>query len=91
MVYAKSWGATGSYGDPAGEATLRAELRDWCLDESWFATAQRDARFFHCLPVRRNVVVADEILDGPRSAVIRQAANRLPVQKAVLLDLLADR
>ena len=42
------------------------------------------ARFMHCLPVRRNVKVADEVLDGPRSVVVRQAANRLHVQKAVL-------
>jgi ornithine carbamoyltransferase len=42
----------------------------------------------HCLPVRRNVAVADEVLDGPRSRVIQEAANRMAVQMAVLYRLL---
>ncbi|MBV8200369.1 MAG: ornithine carbamoyltransferase, partial [Acidobacteria bacterium] len=77
------------YGDPAAEAELRAGLRDWCVDESWFAAAAPACRFMHCLPVRRNVVVRDEVLDGPRSAVVRQAHNRMWVQMAVLHRLLA--
>ena len=43
----------------------------------------------HCLPVRRNVAVADEVLDGPRSVVMREAFNRMVVQMAVLYRLLA--
>jgi len=42
----------------------------------------------HCLPVRRNTAIADEVLDGPRNAVQREAANRLTVQTAVLHQLL---
>jgi ornithine carbamoyltransferase len=42
----------------------------------------------HCLPVRRNVAVADEVLDGPRSVVLKEAHNRLVVQMAVLYELL---
>jgi ornithine carbamoyltransferase len=42
----------------------------------------------HCLPVRRNVVVKDEVLDGPRSVVVRQAHNRLWAQMAVLHRML---
>ena len=87
-VYAKTWTAPSCYGDPAGEAELRAPLRSWCVDESWFAAAEPDCRFMHCLPVRRNVVVADEVLDGPRSAVVREAHNRMWVQMAVLHRLL---
>ena len=87
-VYAKSWTAPSRYGDPAGEAELRAPLRSWCVDESWFAPARPDCRFLHCLPVRRNVVVADEVLDGPRSAVVREAHNRMWVQMAVLHRLM---
>ena len=56
--------------------------------ESWFQRAQADCHFMHCLPVRRNVAVADEILDGPRSRVLREAANRMVVQMAVLHRLL---
>jgi N-acetylornithine carbamoyltransferase len=88
-VYVKSWAAPQFYGRPAEEAVLRAPLRDeWCVRESWFDVAERDAKFLHCLPVRRNVKVADEVLDGPRSAVIREAGNRMHVQKALLIELL---
>jgi ornithine carbamoyltransferase len=44
----------------------------------------------HCLPVRRNVAVADEVLDGPRAVVKREAFNRMPVQMAVLHRMLAQ-
>ena len=44
--------------------------------------------FMHCLPVRRNVAVADAVLDGPRSRVIHEAHNRMVVQMAVLYRLL---
>jgi len=90
VLYAKSWSAAQAYGRPAEEAPLRAGLRDWCVAESWFATARKDARFMHCLPVRRNVKVADEVLDGPRSVVVQQAGNRLHGQKALLVEMLGN-
>lgn len=89
VVYAKSWSSSAAYGDPAGESALRANLRDWCVDERWYAGAAPGAKFMHCLPVRRNVVVADEILDGPRSVVVRQAHNRMWAQMAVLHEIMA--
>lgn len=88
VLYAKSWTAPAAYGDPAAEAALRSPLRDWCVDESWFAPAAPGCRFLHCLPVRRNVIVRDEVLDGPRSAVVREAHNRMWTQMAVLHRLL---
>jgi ornithine carbamoyltransferase len=91
IVYAKEWGSTVHYGDAAADAALRAALGDWTLDESWFARARPDCRLMHCLPVRRNVAIADGLLDGPRSAVVPQAHNRLVVQRAVLHRLLAGR
>jgi ornithine carbamoyltransferase len=89
VVYSKEWGSTAHYGDAAADAAARAKLTDWTLDESWFAKARPDCRLMHCLPVRRNVAVADALLDGPRSAVLPQAHNRLVVQRAVLHRLLA--
>ncbi len=91
VLYAKSWQAPAAYGDPEAEAALRSPLRDWCVAEEWFSTARPDASFMHCLPVRRNVVVQDAVLDGSRSAVVRQAGNRLHVQKAVLLAMLEGK
>ncbi len=88
VLYAKEWGATTCYGDAAEEARRRAGLVDWCVREEWFETAGPDCRLMHCLPVRRNVAVADELLDGPRSVVRHEAYNRLPVQMAVLYRLL---
>jgi N-acetylornithine carbamoyltransferase len=89
VLYAKEWGTTAHYGDVEADSRLRAELSDWCVRERWFERALPDAKLMHCLPVRRNVAVADEVLDGPRAVVKREAFNRLPVQMAVLHRMLA--
>jgi N-acetylornithine carbamoyltransferase len=88
ILYIKEWGATACYGDAAGDARLRSALRGWCVRDDWFARTAPGCRVMHCLPVRRNTAIADEVLDGPRSAVQREAANRLTVQTAVLHQLL---
>ena len=89
VLYAKEWGATACYGDAAADARLRAHLTDWCVRERLVrATRAATAELMHCLPVRRNTAVADEVLDGPRSVVQREAYNRLPAQMAVLHHLL---
>jgi len=88
ILYAKEWGSTTYYGDAEGDARLRSALTDWCVREDWFARAAADCRLMHCLPVRRNAAVADEVLDGPRSIVLQEASNRLTVQVAVLYRLL---
>ncbi|MEO1201245.1 MAG: hypothetical protein AAFX10_00970, partial [Pseudomonadota bacterium] len=88
VIYAKSWSSTRHYGDRLADQKLREEHLDWCVDESWFETAQDNCHFMHCLPVRRGVVVADAILDGPRSIVIHEARNRMLAQMAVLYELL---
>ena len=88
VLYAKEWGSTQHYGDPEADGHLRANLTDWCVKNEWFANAASDCRLMHCLPVRRNTAVADEVLDGPRSVVQREAYNRLVVQMAVLYKLL---
>jgi N-acetylornithine carbamoyltransferase len=89
VLYAKEWGTTTYYGDVEADSRLRADLSDWCVREPWFDRALPDAKLMHCLPVRRNVAVADEVLDGPRAVVKREAFNRLPVQMAVLHRMLA--
>ena len=88
IIYAKEWGATSCYGDVAADARLRSELKRWCVRGDWFTNAAADCRLMHCLPVRRNVAVADEVLDSPRSIVQREAYNRLPAQMAVLYRML---
>ncbi|MFL6259579.1 MAG: N-acetylornithine carbamoyltransferase [Thermoanaerobaculia bacterium] len=88
VLYAKSWTSPRHYGDPQAEAAFRAGLRDWCVGDDWFETAAPECRFMHCLPVRRNVVVRDSVLDGPRSVVVHEARNRMWAQMAVLHRLL---
>jgi len=87
VLYVKEWGATGCYGDAAADAQLRSALTTWCVRNDWFAAAP-GCRVMHCLPVRRNCAIADEVLDSTRSVVLREAYNRLPVQMAVLHQLL---
>lgn len=87
IVYAKSWGAKQFYGRAEEDIELRGQYRDWRIDEKVMASTDR-GWFMHCLPVRRNVVVTDGVLDGPQNAAIDEAENRLHVQKAVLASIL---
>ena len=68
---------------PRSDARLRRRSRTGAA-RRLVRSARSDCRLMHCLPVRRNVAIADEVLDGPRSVVLRQAYNRLPAQMAVL-------
>jgi N-acetylornithine carbamoyltransferase len=88
IIYAKSWSSTLHYGNDPADKKLREDLVHWCVDDSWFDNAKPEARFMHCLPVRRGVVVQDHVLDGPRSVVIAEARNRMVVQMAVLHQLM---
>ncbi len=80
FVYVKNWSSFETYGAVVSQ------------DENWMMTQQKLglARFMHCLPVRRNVVVEDAVLDGAQSLVIQQAGNRTYAAQAVLKQLLED-
>jgi N-acetylornithine carbamoyltransferase len=80
VVYAKSWGSILDYGVPPKE-----EYRDWIVDLPKIG----GAAFMHCMPLRRNVEVADDVLDSPQNAIYDEAENRLHVQKEILKELLA--
>lgn len=86
-LYAKSWGpSTARHPD---SSTWAGAIRkpEWMTTLGHFDGMDPEAIFMHCLPVRRNVEVADEVLDSPKSRVIDQAENRFHVQR-VLLDML---
>jgi N-acetylornithine carbamoyltransferase len=88
VIYAKSWGAKQFYGNTDQDLAARAPYRaKWIVDEKKMARTN-EAIFMHCLPVRRNVIVTDGVIDSPASAVIDEAENRLHVQKAILAKLL---
>jgi N-acetylornithine carbamoyltransferase len=89
VIYAKAWGSVKLYDQPAEEAALRATLTDWKLNKRRLRSSREGkALVMHCLPVRRNVEIDDEVLDGPTSVVTDQAENRLHVQRALLLEML---
>lgn len=83
IIYVKNWCSYESYGQILSK------------DTDWTITAQKlkktnNARVMHCLPVRRNMVIADDVLDSPASAVIQQAGNRTWAAQWVLKKILTD-
>ena len=87
VVYAKSWGSSRFYGAPEKDLEERAAHRArWIVDEQKMART-RAGIFMHCLPVRRNVIVTDGVIDSQSSVVIDEAENRLHAQKAVMVKL----
>jgi len=90
VVYAKSWGSKNFYGGLDKDIAERAQYRGkWIVDEAKMARTN-SAIFMHCLPVRRNVIVTDGVIDSPQSVVIDEAENRLHVQKAILSESIAS-
>ena len=90
VIYAKSWGSKKFYGKPESDIEERARYRaQWIVDEQKMARTN-GAIFMHCLPVRRNVIVTDGVIDSPASVVIDEAENRLHVQKAILEKVMSS-
>ncbi len=87
VVYAKSWGALPFYGDPEAEWAVRRKYRHFIVDEEKMSLT-RQARFSHCLPLRRNVKATDAVMDSDYCLAVDEAENRLHVQKALMCMLL---
>ena len=88
VVYAKSWGSKNFYGVTEKDIAERSQYRaKWIVDETKMARTN-SAIFMHCLPVRRNVIVTDGVIDSEKSVVIDEAENRLHVQKAIMKELI---
>ncbi len=90
FVYAKSWGALPFYGRPEDEAKLRESYRHFMVDEEKMAMTNQ-ARFSHCLPLRRNIKATDAVMDADYCVALDEAENRLHVQKALMVELLQGR
>ena len=67
----------------------KRDFADYQVNGELMATAPTDAIFLHCLPAHRGEEVTDDVIDGPQSVVVEQAANRMHVQKGILVWLLA--
>ena len=85
FIYAKNWAA---YKDPNYGQVINLD-RSWTVDAEKMALTN-DAYFMHCLPVRRNMIVTDEVIESPRSIVIPEAANREISAQTVLKKILED-
>lgn len=81
FIYAKNWSSYERYGE------ILSQDPNWMVDERKMKRTN-NARFMHCLPVRRNVVVSDDVIDSENSIVIREAANREWAAQAVLKTIL---
>ncbi len=90
VVYVKSWGSIKEYGNAREEKKLRLPYReDWRIKEEYLDDhAKKDSIFMHCLPIRRNIVAEDKLIDGRHSVVYDEAENRLYSVKALLHYLL---
>ena len=80
-IYVKNWSSYKEYGQ------ILSTDQSWMLSNEKLK-ATNDAKVMHCLPVRRNVELSDEILDGPNSLVTREAANRVWAAQAILAEIL---
>ena len=81
FIYAKNWSSFEDYG------VTKSGLNDWTVTKEKMALTN-NGKFMHCLPVRRNVVVADEVIDSKNSLVLEQANNRTFSAQTVLLEML---
>jgi len=87
-VYAKSWGALPFYGNWADEAPYRAKGAGFMVDDAKMALTDAGV-VSHCLPMRRNVKIADSVVDSSAFLGIEEAENRLHVQKAIMERLVS--
>jgi N-acetylornithine carbamoyltransferase len=87
IVVAKSWASLKYFGKWAEESAHRSQFLDWTVNEEKMKLTN-SAFFMHCLPVRRNVVVTDGVLDSKNSLIIQEAGNRMWAQMALISYLL---
>ena len=85
FIYAKNWSAYS--GDNYGK--ILCNDRDWTVDAEKMALTN-NAFFMHCLPVRRNMIVTDDVIESPQSLVIPEAANRVVSAQTILKEILRE-
>lgn len=85
VVYTDVWA---SMGQEAEQKKRERDFKPYQVTAALMAKAKPEARFLHCLPAHRGEEVVSEVIDGPQSVVVQQAANRLHAQKALILWLL---
>jgi N-acetylornithine carbamoyltransferase len=86
IVYAKSWGGLPYFGNWEAEKPVRDQYQHFIVDREKMSLTNQ-AVISHCLPMRRNVIMTDEVFDGPNCLAYDEAENRLHVQKAIMTTL----
>ncbi len=86
FIYAKNWSCPGVT-NPADYGKVLSKDMSWTVDAGHMAVTN-NAFFMHCLPVRRNMIVSDEVIDAPTSLVIPEAANRTVSAQVVMKRML---
>ncbi len=86
FVYAKNWSCPGTT-DPSKYGQILSKDMGWTVDDRHMAVTN-NAFFMHCLPVRRNMIVSDSVIDAPTSLVIPEAANRVVSAQVVMKRML---
>jgi len=81
FIYAKNWASYSDYGK------ILSKDMDWTVSDRQMAVTN-EAKFMHCLPVRRNMIVTDDVIESPNSIVIPEAANRVVSAQTVLKMIL---
>lgn len=84
VVYPKSWGRLDAFASGSRALAESAAYRDWICDARRMSLAAPGALYMHCLPADRGNEVTDEVIDGPKSVVYQEAANRLHTGKALM-------
>lgn len=79
-----------SMGQEEEQAIREQAFKGFIVDEKLMASAAKDAIFLHCLPAHRGEEVSEAVLEGPQSRVFDEAENRLHVQKALMVKLMAE-
>ncbi|MCQ2156873.1 MAG: N-acetylornithine carbamoyltransferase [Bacteroidales bacterium] len=88
FVYAKNWSCPGVT-DPSKYGQILSRDMGWTVDAAHMAVTN-NAYFMHCLPVRRNMIVSDDVIDSSRSLVIPEAANRVVSAQVVIKRMLEE-
>ena len=83
FVYAKNWSSVSDYGK------ILNNSEDWRIDKA-LMSGTNEAKFMHCMPIRRNVIATDAVLDSPNSLLYKQAKNRLHAAEYVLHEILKN-
>ncbi len=91
FLYAKSWGPIMVTENEAEVEAMADQNKSWRVTQQRMALAKKHAVYMHCMPIDRGHEADDDVIDGPRSVIYKQAENRLHVQKSIMALTMGGR